>query len=94
MRWLVAAGVPGIDTSRGPSFNFANLIIDAAIAGDGVAVARSAIAAEALADGRLVKPFDVSLPTAYAYYIVAPRCDRRPPQGQGLSRMAAGRSDG
>ncbi|MCG8543690.1 MAG: transcriptional regulator GcvA [Alphaproteobacteria bacterium] len=72
MRWLVAAGVTGVDISRGPSFNYANLVLDAAIAGDGVAVARSAIAAEALADGRLVKPFDVSLPTTYAYYIVAP----------------------
>ncbi len=71
-RWLLAAGVEGIDPMRGPSFNFANLVLDAAIAGDGVALGRSAIAAQALADGRLVKPFDVSLPTAYAYYVVAP----------------------
>ena len=71
-RWLLAAGVDGIDPTRGPSFNFANLVLDAAIAGDGVALGRSAIAAQALADGRLIKPFDVSLPTAFAYYVVAP----------------------
>ena len=65
---------------RGPSFNFANLVLDAAIAGDGVALSRSAIAAQALAEGRLVKPFDVSLPTAYAYYVVAPEASANRPK--------------
>ncbi|MDP6389374.1 MAG: transcriptional regulator GcvA [Alphaproteobacteria bacterium] len=71
-RWLMAAGFEDYYSSHGPAFNFANMVLDAAIAGDGVALGRSAIAEEALADGRLVKPFDVSLPAEFAYYIVTP----------------------
>ena len=48
------------------------MVIEAAIDGQGVAVARSAIAAPALADGRLVRPFDISLPLDGAYCVVCP----------------------
>ena len=65
-------GVAGADAARGPTFNHSNVVIEAAIDGQGVAVARSAIAATALADGRLVRPFDISLPLDAAYYVVCP----------------------
>ena len=46
---------------------------DAAVAGQGVALVRSALAATHMIAGRLVRPFDLSLPVPYAYYIVCPR---------------------
>ena len=72
-RWLTELQVSGADATRGPTFNHSNVVIEAAIDGQGVAVARSAIAATALADGRLVRPFDISLPLAAAYYVVSPQ---------------------
>jgi LysR family glycine cleavage system transcriptional activator len=71
-RWLGEMGVSGANAARGPTFNHSNVVIEAAIDGQGVALARSAIAAAALADGRLVKPFDISVPLAPAYYVVSP----------------------
>lgn len=72
-RWLELAGVTGVDTRHGPSFNLLNLAIDAAIAGDGVALGRSAIVQGALSDGRLVKPFDLVMPSANSYFFVCPK---------------------
>lgn len=71
-RWLRLAGVTGIDSRRGPSFNYLNMAIEAAIAGQGVALGRRAIVADALADGRLVRPFDITMPSLDAYYVVCP----------------------
>ena len=76
--WLAAAGVAGIDIggidlSRGPVFNQASLAIDAAVDGQGVALARTALVSRDLLSGRLVRPFATSLPASFAYYVVCPR---------------------
>lgn len=70
--WLDAAGVTGVDTSRGAVFNDSALMLQAATAGRGVALARHVLAADDLAAGRLVRLFDVALPGDFAYYVVAP----------------------
>jgi len=70
--WLKAAGVEGIDTARGLHFNQASLVLEAAAAGRGVALAKSRLAAEDLSTGRLVQIFDASQPVDFAYYFVAP----------------------
>ena len=70
--WLLAAGVEGVDPERGPSFADSAMVVQAAVEGLGLALARSALAAADLAAGRLVRPFDVSLPAEFAYYIVCP----------------------
>ncbi len=70
--WLMAAGVDGIDSERGPGFSDSSMVIRAAVDAQGVALGRSALAADELAAGRLVKPFEISLRTDYAYYIVCP----------------------
>ena len=62
----------GVDVARGPRFDQSNLVIQSAIDGEGVALGRSALVADALADGRLVRPFAISLPAQYAHYIVCP----------------------
>lgn len=70
--WLKAAGVQGVDGSRGPVFNQSSLVVEAAVAGRGVALAKSALAESDLAAGRLVVAFDVATPIAFAYHLVRP----------------------
>ncbi|MBI1364393.1 MAG: transcriptional regulator GcvA [Alphaproteobacteria bacterium] len=70
--WLKAAGVTGVDGARGPKFNQSSLVIEAAVAGKGVALAKSQLALADLEAARLVIPFDMSSPSAFAYYIVHP----------------------
>ena len=68
--WLKAAGVKNVLATTGLSFNNMHLALDAAIAGHGVVLAQSTIAAADLAAGRLVRLFSLALPDQFAYYIV------------------------
>ena len=68
--WLNDAGIKGIDYSRGPGFSQYTLAIQSAILGDGVALGRYPLVAEALDKKQLVKPFDISLPSGLSYYVV------------------------
>ena len=68
--WLMAAGVKDVATAAGLSFSAGHLALDAAIAGHGVVLAYSTIAAADLAAGRLVRLFSLALPDHFAYYIV------------------------
>lgn len=68
--WLKAAGVKDMPAASGLSFSAGHLALDAAIAGRGVVLAYSTIAAADLAAGRLVRLFSLSLPDLFAYYIV------------------------
>jgi LysR family transcriptional regulator, glycine cleavage system transcriptional activator len=77
--WLKAAGVKEIPASPGLSFNNSSLALDAAIAGRGVVLAYSTIAAADIAAGRLIRLFSLSLPDLFAYYVVtAPGALDRP----------------
>ncbi len=70
--WLTAANVDGVDPSSGLRFDLAVTALQAAIDGLGVALGRTALVEGDLATGRLVVPFDISLPIEAAYYLVAP----------------------
>jgi LysR family transcriptional regulator, glycine cleavage system transcriptional activator len=70
--WLKAAGVEGVDATRGPRFNQSSLVLEAAVLGHGIALAKSTIAAADLAAGRVVAPFELTLPLSLAYYVVYP----------------------
>ena len=72
--WLLAAGIQDIDATRGPRFSMESMVLQAAIDSQGVGLASTVIAANDLAEGRLVMPFDLSLcdPLDFAYYIVSP----------------------
>lgn len=77
--WLRVAGVPDIDTTRGIHFTDFALCLQAAVAGQGVSLGTTAVVADALADGRLVAPFEKSILTPFAYYIVhTPDVMKRP----------------
>ena len=72
--WLAARTVKGVNSARGPRFNQSALVVEAAVAGRGVALAKRAIAAGDLEEGRLVAPFaDGSADIGFAYWIVWPR---------------------
>ena len=71
--WLKAAGATGVRWDRGPLFGDASMMIQAAITGQGVALGRSTLVVDDLAAGRLVAPFSLSLPAAYAYWMVCPK---------------------
>lgn len=71
--WLKAAGVGGVNETRGLRFNQSALALEAAISGRGVALAKGALAADDIAAGRLIKPFDLSLSVDFAYYLVCPK---------------------
>jgi LysR family glycine cleavage system transcriptional activator len=73
LRWLEAAGVLAADVSRGPVLNRASMVIDAAVDGQGIALARTTLAARDLIQGRLVKPFSLALRLPNAYWIVCPQ---------------------
>jgi len=78
--WLEAAGARGVDPTRGPMLQ-GHLAIEAAEAGQGFALADNVVAVDSLADGWLMRPFDIDLPQE-AYYFVRP-------QGTRESRAAA-----
>ncbi|MFO0994031.1 MAG: transcriptional regulator GcvA [Hyphomicrobiales bacterium] len=71
--WLKAAGASEIDASRGPRFNQASLVIEAAVLGRGVALAKYALAEADIKAGRLVPLLRSSQPVDFSYYLVAPR---------------------
>ncbi len=71
--WLLAAGVGGIDATKGPRFNMESVLVQAAISGQGVALASHALVQDDLAQGRLVKPFKLSVSDrgGFCYYVVS-----------------------
>ena len=78
--WLRHAGVQGVPTDRGLRINNSAAVLQAAIDGQGVALARSVMAHDDLAVGRLVRLFpQVRLESALAYYVVyRPECIAQP----------------
>ena len=79
-KWFEAACIDGIDLTRGPVVNQANLEIEAAIDGQGVALARTALVAWDLLTGRLACPFGPALTVPYAYWIVCPKTTAAQPK--------------
>jgi LysR family glycine cleavage system transcriptional activator len=78
--WLAAAGLDAIvDASRGIRFSHTHMMLQAAIDGRGVALGLRLLAADDVAAGRLVAPFDLVLPSGYAYFLTyAPAATDRP----------------
>ncbi len=71
--WLNAAGVRGVDAAQGRRYGQANMVIQAAIEGLGVALGRTALVHDDLQAGRLVRPFGPRVPSDYAYFLVCAR---------------------
>ncbi len=75
--WLAAASITGIDADRGPRFNQSSLVLEAALLGKGVALAKATLAEADLTAGRLVRPFGSAVGVGFAYWIVAPPAKAR-----------------
>lgn len=69
-QWFRAAGVENAETSRGAHFSHPILGLEAAVDDMGVALGVKELAANDLAAGRLVAPFDIDLQVDSAYYLV------------------------
>ncbi|HEY7245645.1 MAG TPA: transcriptional regulator GcvA [Xanthobacteraceae bacterium] len=79
-RWFEAAGAAAGPVAHGPILNSASMLIDAAVDGQGIALARTALAAWDLINGRLVRPIDVCLRMSNTYWIVCPKATSRVPK--------------
>lgn len=71
-QWLHARGMHDVDATSGLRINSSLLAIQAAIEGQGIALARTVIAERDVRAGRLVTPFSPPEPTRCAYYVVHP----------------------
>ncbi len=78
--WLAARNIKGVDGTRGPRFNQSSLVIEAALSGRGVALAKRALAQDDLDAGRLTAPMAISTNVDFAYYVVHPKAKARLPQ--------------
>ena len=77
--WFLAARIDAAEPARGPVYDDAGLLLQAAIAGQGIALARGVLAADDLAAGRLVRLFDIEAEDDYGWFVVwrePLRCDR------------------
>jgi len=79
-KWFEKAKVTGIATSRGMKINNSAAVLQATIEGRGVALARSVMAHDDLAAGRLVRLFSkIRFESELAYYVVyRPECASLP----------------
>lgn len=69
--WFDQAGVEGVASTRGLQINNAAAVLQAAIEGQGIALARSVMAGDDVASGRLVRLFpQVSCASPMAYHVV------------------------
>jgi LysR family transcriptional regulator, glycine cleavage system transcriptional activator len=79
-RWFDAAQVKAPKSLQGVVLNRASMVIDAAINGQGIGLARPTLAAWDLINKRLIAPFPMSLPLTTAYWIVAPQATAELPK--------------
>jgi LysR family glycine cleavage system transcriptional activator len=70
--WLAMAGARHVNAEKGPYINLTSVALDAAATGQGVALARRALATQDLLAGRLIRPFAQALTSDRGYFIVCP----------------------
>ncbi len=71
--WLATAGVDDVDASRGMFFSQGEMVIEAAIEGQGIALGASVMVAGAIESGRLVQPFETRLPVRLSFHLITTR---------------------
>lgn len=67
--WLLLAGLPTDEPERGPIFQDAGLMLQSAVAGLGVATARTQLAHDYLASGQLVQIGTTRIPSSLHYWV-------------------------
>lgn len=79
-------GLTSLDVDRGIVFDTANLAVQYALSGEGLALVDTHLFAHELAAGRLVRPFETSLDDGFGYYLITH------PDGLGDAAVALFRS--
>ncbi len=80
--WARSCGMQLPSRTRTRSFAQSNLVIQAAIQGLGIAMGRGPLVAQALKDGKLVRPFSHCARSPYSYWLVCPHSAHEYPQLQ------------
>ena len=78
-KWLKRAGIRGVDTERGPRFSNSVLVHEAVLEGQGIALVIKQHIETEVAEGRLVMPFSMALPSSYSYFLVTQKTETRKP---------------
>ncbi|MHA6299827.1 LysR substrate-binding domain-containing protein [Devosia sp. CAU 1758] len=76
--WLGRAGLDPAMPLSGPVYSDASLAFDAAISGQGVLLAADMMTADAVSDGRLVRPFDLPVTGKRGYFLATAKGRREP----------------
>ena len=76
--WFAAAGLATPPALHGPSYDDPALAFDAAISEQGVLMAVDMMSADAVSDGRLVRPFATTVSTGTGYWFVSAARPRLP----------------
>jgi LysR family glycine cleavage system transcriptional activator len=83
-QWFAAVGVPETAGAGAVRFNQFDLLIQAAIDGQGVALGRSPLVDRLLEQGRLVAPFPETSASSRAYFIVRSAAAAKRPGAQAV----------
>ncbi|TPI11727.1 LysR substrate-binding domain-containing protein [Mesorhizobium sp. B4-1-1] len=82
--WAASIGVPYRKVSGEVAFSLSSAAIDAATNGRGIVLAQLSMAAEDIASGRLIVPFDQRLKLSQAYFLAWDRAALQKPFGPEL----------
>jgi LysR family transcriptional regulator, glycine cleavage system transcriptional activator len=75
--WFRAAGITNAEPQSGASYSDVGLMLQSAVAGNGVALARALLVGDLLDAGNLVQVSEIAVPDIYGYYLVSTA--KRPP---------------
>ena len=77
--WFDAVGLDWPEPARGPIFDDSALMLQAAVEGQGIALARASLLGNDVRNGLLIRLFDIDVPAPRRYYLVyPPRLARSP----------------
>jgi len=68
--WLAENNLEGVPFKSGPRFSMSSMVLQAAIDGQGIAMASSVLAADDLRAGRLIRLFPQKLVAQYNYHLI------------------------
>lgn len=77
--WLSAVGVADVNPMKGPRFEHFSMVIQAAVAGLGVAILPEFLVQQEIAAGELIQPFAYPVRSTHAYHLVYPEEKRELP---------------
>lgn len=78
--WFAAAGLDWPEPAQGVQFNDLGLLMEAAVAGQGIALGRRTIIRHWFAAGLLVPVFDLAAESPHAYWLLYDRADLQRPE--------------